>query len=242
MITDIENFIKIIRLKNGKIKIKHDKTNEENIYKLLHDYFHFRKTKIKGKKVYYCRENNKLKKVSLDEIKYTFFRFLVEEDYTNCPNDVSNDDIQEWYLASDSIIKENTLLNKHLKEELNANDTHYLRLQIDPFYKNSYEINQLIAKLKEWRFTKTIDKINTPKGTPLIYYKKVKNNTYIVLRHSNRNKNKIHICEYFDCFLETHQNKQKIGIKEPIYSRNIKLGFDPEYDFYLIEQYINNSK
>jgi len=75
METDINNFVCLVRQKNGQVKIKHDANNESNIYKLLHD-FGFRKSTLDNKKLYYRRQDSKLIFVRLSDIKWAFYDFL----------------------------------------------------------------------------------------------------------------------------------------------------------------------
>jgi hypothetical protein len=129
MTTDINNFITILRQKNGKLKITHDVNNRVNVYKFLRD-IGFRKSKLDNRRVYYRRHNNKLTIVQPYEIKDAFHDFLKRADYTNIPDDVSHEDILEWYYAKVPF-KINGLYDPYLEDTLSEQEIHSLRLQRD---------------------------------------------------------------------------------------------------------------
>ncbi len=115
--TDINNFIIIDRQKNGIVKIKHDTSNEANIYKFLRDHLGFYKLTTSKKKDYYKRENNKSTPACIFQIKGAFRNFIKSEHYTNLPKDISPEDIYEWYISKNPI-KENDLLRHILKGKI----------------------------------------------------------------------------------------------------------------------------
>jgi len=234
MITDINNLVTIVRQKNGKIKIIHDINNEGNIYKLLRD-FGFRKSKLDNVKIYYRKHNNKLSIANPTTIKQTFLDFLERADYTNLPNDVSHDDILEWYYSKKPI-KENGLYDHYLKNILSESEIHTLRLLTNNDYKHKFDIDGLIAKFSELNFTKTVDSISSySSNNPPLYYKYIGNGKYIVFNHWNYDKkNK----DGFDCWLAIYANEEQVGKKKPIDLQKLRLGFQLERDLPLIEQYL----
>lgn len=235
MTKDINNFVTIVRQKNGKIKIRHDIKNEGNIYKLLRD-FGFRKSKLDYKRIYYQRHDNDVKIINPIKIKHAFLDFLKRADYTNLPNDVSHHDILEWYYSK-APIKENGLYNQYLEETLSEQEIHSLRLQTNHNYKHKFHINQLLNKFDELHFSKTVDNINSYSSkNPPLYYKGIGNRKYIVFNHWN------YMSEYtdgFDCWLAIYANENQIGKEKPLELQEIILGFQLERDLPLIEQYLS---
>lgn len=232
---DINNFIDIIRQKNGRLKIKHNITNEGNIYKLLRD-FGFRKSKLDNDRIYFQRLDDNVKAVCLSDIKDAFRRFLEDGDFINLPSDVSNQDILQWYYST-LPIKENGLFDHYLEDTLTESEIHNLRLQTDPAYKHRCEISQLLSKLDELNFSKTIDYISSYKSNnPTLYYKRVSDTEFIVFIHWNANT--IYADE-FDCWLSIYSNEKHIGYEKPLDLKIIRLGFRLDRDFALISQYLN---
>ena len=244
MTTDINNFVCVVRQKNGEIKIKHDLNNETNIYKLLYE-FGFRKSKLDNRKIYYRRQESTLTPVRLYDIKKAFYDFLSNGFYT-CPKDITRIEILNWYLNK-SPIKENGLFNHYLeeKETLLEQEIHHLRLQMDCDYKHNFEVQQILSKLKDWNFKKTIDAKSCITTNAPLYYKRVGNDKYLIFTHWNAgrytDKKKKHYKDGFDCWLAKFENEKHIG-KKKIADEDlstIRLGFDLDRDMSLIEQYLN---
>lgn len=237
MTTDINNFIYFIRQKNGQVKIKHNISNEGNIYKFLRD-LGFRKAKLDNRLIYYRRHNNELTPVHKMDIKHAFLDFLKSAEYSNAPDYVSHNDILNWYYSK-MPIKENGLYDHYLEDNLSEHEIHSLRLRTNDDYKHKFEISQLIAKFDELNFSKTVDTINSySSNNPPLYYKNVGDKKYIVFIHRNYNSKNT---DCFDGWLATYTNEEQIGKKKPIEFQDFRLGFRLDRDFSLIEQFINQS-
>ncbi|MDL2330651.1 hypothetical protein LJC62_01380 [Odoribacter sp. OttesenSCG-928-A06] len=228
MTTDINDYIRIVRQKNGQIRIKHDVTNEGNIYKLLRE-FGFCQFKLDNRTIYYRRQNDELTKVDFNDIKRAFYDFLKEGNYT-CPKDVSRVDILNWYLEK-LPLKKNGLLKHYLEDTLSEQEIHSLRLQIDFDYKHNFEIQQILSKLDEWNFKKTIDTKSSIATNAPLYYKQVDSDKYLIFSHWNADryidKKKKHYRDGFDCWLAKFKNEKDIGKKKIADEdlQDIRLGF-----------------
>ncbi len=235
MTTDINNFIDIVRQKNGRVKIKHNITNEGNIYQLLRD-FGLRKSKLDNKRIYFYRQSDNIQPVKLLDIKDAFREFLERGNFMNLPPDINHHDILEWYYST-LPIKENGLFDHYLEDTLTESEIHSLRLQTDHVYKHRFEISQLISKFDDWKFSKTTDLISSySSDNPPLYYKRIADTKFIVFNHWNANTK---YTDGFDCWIATYSNEKQIGNKKPLELKEIRLGFRLDRDFSLIEQYLN---
>lgn len=235
MTTDITNFIQIIRQKNGHVKIRHGINNQAYIYEYLYN-LGFRQSKLDNKQIYYHRQNQEIKPVNLIQIKNAFHDFLEKEKYTNLPEDITHNDILEWYYSK-SPIKENGLLYQKLKDELSEKEAHEIKLKINFKYKHQFEIDSLLSKFNEWKFSQVFDNIGDSfgKGNPL-YYKSIGNDHYLVFNHYSSNR-KNH--DGFDCWMATFADEKHIGIKKPLSLQEIQLSFRLDSHIHIIEQYLN---
>lgn len=235
MNTDITNFITVVYQKNGITKIKHDRNNETNIYKLLHD-LGYRKSKFDNKRIYFRIVGQDFIPANMMKIKRAFLEFLRCCNYSNCPENVNHNQILNWYHEKNPI-KENGLLDNYLGCTLTTEEEHKLRLKLNPNYKHNFDINTLLAKFDEWKFAKTVDKINSySSDNPPLYHKKLAGNKFLVFNHRNCN-NKYR--DSFDCWIATYNNEKYIGIKKPIELKELRLGFKLERDLSFVEQYLN---
>jgi len=235
MNTDITNFITIVYYKNGTTKVKHDINNEANIYKLLRE-FGYRKSKLDNRKLFFRICDNDLTPVSLTDIKYAFSSFIRDCEYTNCPEEISHNQIFNWYVRTNPI-KENGLFDNYLAHTLTEKEEHMLRLKTNHDFKHKFEINELLTKFEEWSFSKTIDKINSYSSkNPPLYYKKVADNKFLVFNHWNTNTKHT---DGFDCWIATYNNEKQIGLKKPLELKDIRLGFRLERDYSLIQDFLN---
>lgn len=235
MTKDINNFIDIVRQKNGRVKIKHNITNEGNIYKLLRD-FGFRKSKLDNRRIYFRRQADIVTPVNLSDIKDAFREFLKCGDFTNIPTDINHHDILEWYYSTHPI-KENGLFDHYLEDTLTEVETHNFRLATDHDYRHRFEIKQLLSKFDEWAFSKSTDNINSySSNNPPLYYKRIDDRKFLVFNHWNANTK---YTGGFDSWIATYSNEKQIGNKKPLDLQDIRLGFRLDRDYPLIEQYLN---
>lgn len=230
---DINDFITVVRQKNGIIKITHTLSNEGNIYKLLCD-LGFRKAKLDKKYIYFRRENNNVILSSFLEIKDAFRDLLRKYEFTNIPDDIKYDSVLNWYYNRKPI-KENGLLNHYLEDSLTEFESNNLR-QIDK-KTNNRESNteNLLTKFDEWKFKTTIDSIGTFCRNNPLYYKKIEHNKYLIFNHFNL-KNKTN--DGFDSWIATYTSEKHIGEKEPLRIEDIQLSFRLDRDYELIEKYL----
>lgn len=231
---DINDFINIIRQKNGIVKITHDITNEGNIYKLLRD-LGFRKAKLDKKYVYFKRDDINIIPASFQEIKDTFRDMLRKYEFTNIPADIRYDSVLNWY-HNRKPIKENGLFNHYLEDSLTEFESDELRQVNTKTNNRKLNTENLLAEFKEWNFKTTVDTIGTFCINNPLFYKKVRDNKYLVFNHFySENKNN----DGFDSWVATYSNEKHIGKKEPLLIENIRRSFQLDRDFELIEIYLN---
>lgn len=234
MTININDFISFDRLKNGKVKITTDISNEGNLYKYLRQ-LGFCKSKLDGIRIYYRRENSSIKPSSMHDIKHTFLVLLQQADFCNIPTDVSYSDILNWYLDKQPI-KENGLFDHYLADNLSKTEAHNYRLLTNPMYKHKFETQQLLSKFAEWNFNKTIDKVGAfCKSNPL-YFKRIEDKKFLVFNHYNSNSE---TNDGFDSWVATFTDEKQIGIKKPTQIQDIRLSFHLDRDFELIKDYLN---
>jgi len=233
MTKDINNFITIVRQKNGRVKITHDIQNEANIYKLLHE-LGYCKSKLDNKRIYFRRDKANVIPLHLWDIKNAFLVMLKNLEFINIPDDIEYEDILNWYYRQDPI-KDNGLFNHYLSDNLTEPEIHSFRLQTDCIYKHKFEIQQMLLKLEEWKFDKTVDiSSSICKNAPL-YYKKIETNKFLIFSYFN---SKVNTNDGFDCWVATFSNVKHIGIKEPLKLQDIRLSFQLDRDFQLIKDYL----
>lgn len=234
MTKDINDFITIVRQKNGRVKITHDINNEGNIYRLLQE-LGYRKARLDNKRIYFRREGTVLTPVSLRKIKDAFRNLLRNMDFLNLPDDIEYSTILNWYYERQPI-KENGLFDHYLEDELNEREAHDMRLKINVTYKNKFEVDSMLAKFSEWKFCKTTDTVGGfCKDNPL-FYKKIEDTKYLVFNHYN-SEHKTN--GGFDCWIATFTDEKQIGKKKPSDIESIRLSFRLDRDFELILDYIS---
>lgn len=235
MTNDINNFIQVVRYKNGKTKIKHDFEKQANIFKWLKE-CGYRKSKLDNKVIYYLKHDEEVISTSFLEIKAAFLEFLVNANYINLPSDINHHDVLEWY-HSKHPLKENKLTKYILGDNLSESEIHSLRLQTNLSYKHRFQIKRIIIELNNWGFKKTTDKISSYSSIkPPLYYKQINNEEYLIFNHwATETK----YDDGFDCWIGIYQNEKLIGKKEPLEINTVQLGFDLDRDITLIEEFLN---
>ncbi|MCC6583568.1 MAG: hypothetical protein IT271_07685 [Chitinophagales bacterium] len=234
MTYNINDFLSINQLKNGRFRLNHDITNRDNAYKTLH-LLGFRKTRLDKKSIYYKREETVLRPVDIYDLQNAFEDFLQTADFENIPSNMERSELINW-LYDKEPIKKNCFSEGHIWEDLTEKETHELQMLTNATYKKIFETQELISKLKEWNFVKTIDSLGSfCKGNPL-YYKSLGSKKYLVFNHYNS--------EYkdndgFDCWLATFNKDKEIGLKRPTDNQSIQLSFNIDRDFILIKNYLN---
>jgi hypothetical protein len=230
---DINDFVTIVRSKNGRVKINHNGQNQANIYQLLHE-LGFRKSKLENKRIYYRREGEKLIPSSFSNIVDTFFEKLKETEFINIPEDVRFFDILDHFYEKPPI-KENALFTLFLTETLTETEAFNYKLLTDHVFKHKFEVQHLLSKLEEWKFDKTIDIASSITPNAPLYYKKVDEDKYLVFIHYNSKSN---TNDGFDCWIATFAKTGHIGNKKPLALQQVRLSFNLERDFELIKKYI----
>ena len=109
MNTDLLNFISIRRYKKGRRKIFLSDKNEWNIYQFLYD-AGFRMGLKEGQQIFH--RHGRIENIK--DLRHCFLIFLRRKRYTECPEDISQADILNWYEAEDRI-----KMNSKLKYVLN---------------------------------------------------------------------------------------------------------------------------
>ena len=231
---DINDYITISRDKSGKAKITLDSNKEANIYKLLRG-LGYGETKVDNKRIYFLREGTKIIPVNFRTIRDVFLNQFRNFEFTNIPKDIDNTLIPNWFYQKQPI-KKNKLFNHYLTYILTDEEIHNYKLQNDLIYVHKLATQKLLTKFDEWSFSKTINTTEAfGKDNPL-YYKKVGDKKYLVFNHYN---SKDDTNDFFDCWLATFINEKHIGNKMPIEDHEIKLSFNLDTDFHLIEKYLN---
>lgn len=231
---DINDFITIVRQKNGHVKIKHDFNNEANIYKLLHD-LGYGKSKLNNRRIYFRRYDGKIIPVNLINIKDAFEEVLKKAEFSNVPSDIGRSDILNWYYERQPI-KENGLFDHYLNDPLNEVEAHNYLLLTDHTYKRRHQIQQLLSKFEEWAFRKSIDSVGTFCEDNPLYYKPVADNKYLVFNHFKPEDNEN---DGFDSWVATYTEEKHIGNEKPLNVEAVRLCFKIDRDIQLIKKYIN---
>lgn len=232
---DINDYIKLHWYKNGNVKITHDYNNEANIYILLRE-LGYRKTKLDSKRIYFRRIGADIIPVKIFDIKNAFLNVLQNEEFENISDEVRHNSIINWYYQQKPI-KENGLFDHYLEDTLTEEEEHDFRLKTDHVYRNKFEVQQLLLKIDNWGFKKTVEIKGeiSMQGTPL-YYKNLDNIKYLIFSHHIFKGNDHDI---FDCWVATFANEKHIGKTTPLGLQTIRLGFHLDRDFQLIKDYLN---
>lgn len=232
---NINNFIIIDKFKNGRLKISHNGQNQTNIYKLLHE-LGFRKSKLDNKQIYFRRDGEKLIPINFNKIVDAFFDLFNESAFTNIPEDIEFEDIVNHFYENQPI-KENRLFNLVFNDTISELEAHNLRMLIDDDYKHRFETQQLLSKLEELNFIKTIDIGSLICKNAPLFYKKIEANKFLVFVQFN---SKIKTLDGFDCSIATFDKIIHIGTKKPLEHQIICRNFKLDRDFNLVENYLNN--
>ncbi len=230
----LNNFIKVNKLKNGKLKITHDQENERNILKFIYG-LGYRRTKLGSKNIYFRKVENDLLPVSINDIRREFYELLKEFRFCDIPEDIVYTDVLNWYLDKRPL-KENKLLKEYLGAELTEKETHNLRIKTDVSYKHEVEISLTLSKFREWNLKKVIDTKSSICTNAPLYYKNIDVNKYLIFSHFNaESKNNI---DGFDCWIASFKNENQIGKNKPTQIEDICLSFNLSDDLKLINDYI----
>lgn len=232
---DVNEFITLVRSKNGRVKIDHNSTNQANIYQLMHD-LGFRKSKLENKRIYYRRYGEQLIPSNFRKIIDTFFEQLRATEFINIPEDVRFTDIVNHFYEK-SPIKENALFTRFFAETITDTEALNYKLLTDHHFKHKFDVQQLLSKLEEWKFDKTIDLASSITNNAPLYYKKVDGNKFLVFTHYNSKNN---TNDGFDCWIATFAKTGHIGSKKPLTLQTVSLSFNLDRDFELIKNYVNN--
>lgn len=237
MTNDINNFISLDTLKNGRVKISQTVTQKANIYKLLHDLAYCR-VKLNNRSVYVKREAELLIPINRLDIKRAFFNFLDNvADFTNIPDGINRTQIINWFYQKNAV-KENSLYSQYLDDILTEKEVHTLSMLVDQTYKHNFEVNHLLSKFDEWNFSKTVDIVGAFRKDDNLYYKNIGDKKYLVFHHFMEKQ--LNTMDCFECWVATYMNENQIGHVKPTQLRDIRLGFDIDKDFNLIKDYLTN--
>ena len=229
----ITDFIEIKRFKNGKIALKQNLRNEGNIYRQLKE-LGFCRTKINDKCLLYRRVGNEIVPVKKHHLNDAFKDYLKETDFEDLPVELTTNDIINWFYEKDPI-KKNGLFYQILKDQLNAEELHQVKMKTDISYKQIFLNNEMLENFKVWNFKRTIDEKSTIcSGSPL-YYKSIGNEEFLIFSHYNHENVSI---SGFDLWRATFSSEKLIGKKKPKKLNDISLSFNLEKDFKLIKEYI----
>lgn len=233
MTKDINDFITIIRQKNGQVKITHTPNNVCNIYKYIYE-LGYRNSKLGKKRIYFLRNGTNVTPVNFWDIKDDFFERFKKFDFTNIPKDIEYASILNCYYRRQPI-KENEVFKNYPDEILTKAQIHNFMLIRDPFYKHRFEVKELLSKLDEWAFHRTVDTIGAFTTKSPLYFKNVGGQKYLIFTYYNPNHESN---DGFDSWIATFSSQNHIGNKMPLEVEKIQLSFHLERDFHLIKDFI----
>lgn len=232
MFLDVNEFFTITCSKQGVVRVAQDSLQEDKLFLFLRD-MEYRVTRLDAKRTYYQRVNNEVVPVSISTIERELYQFLKSAELINVPECASRDDILSWFFTKRPI-KNNGLLDYYLEEPLTAREIHQLKLKVDPTYRYTYEIQQLLSKLQEWDFKKTVDVAGNFCKDNNLYYKNIREKKYLVFNHFCQGQ-KLH--GGFDAWIAVFTRKKEIGRQEAEDISVLKLNFHLDEDFSLIRPF-----
>ena len=101
----------------------------------------------------------------------------------------------------------------------------------------SQKIKESINQLEQKGFEKTIDSISEYSSNADLYFRRVKNNRFVVFNHYNKTEKEN--LQGFDCWLSTYESKKEIGKIPALNTEAVKLSFDFSKDWELLSDYFN---
>lgn len=90
----------------------------------------------------------------------------------------------------------------------------------------------MLAELKRYGFSETVDSINEYSIEADLYYRSIGGKRYLVFNHYNK-KRKADL-QGFDCWISTYNSENEIGKKKAIQIEDVRLSFQVERDWHLI--------
>jgi hypothetical protein len=156
--------------------------------------------------------------------------FSKNANYSNIPSRIERKDILNWFYRNKAV-KENALYRQYLSANLNEQEIHTLKMQIDLDYRREYKKNAMLEMFKKWNFKMTPDLNGTINVLSSIYYKKIFDNTYLLFTHYDAK-------DGFDSWLATYTDESRIGFQKPTNLEDIRLSFDLDRDMVLIANYL----
>ena len=229
---DINKYITITKQKNGKAKFSFDGNNEANIYNLLYE-LGFRKSKLQNKRIYFQRTGKDLVPVTINDIRTEFNNMLRGFKFKNVPEYIRYSNIINWFFERQTI-KENKLLDQHLKVDLDESETHTLRLKTDTEYKHNYEIENTLLRFKKWGLKETIDSGSGICHVAPLFYKRLSNGEFLIFIYFNSTSKLSN--DGFDCYIASYDDENNVGKTIPNRIAEVKLGFDLKEDLKLVKE------
>ncbi|SEC73187.1 hypothetical protein SAMN05192540_3935 [Maribacter dokdonensis] len=99
------------------------------------------------------------------------------------------------------------------------------------------DINLKIEQLENRSYKKSLDDAGQYLKGSELYFKKISDNNYIVFNHYNKGKKKY--LQGFDCWISTYISENEIGKSKSLSNDLIKLSFDFEEDWQLLNSKID---
>ncbi len=223
----------IVKAKDGRVKVTHDKINESNIYQFLRD-IGYRKSKLGNKRIYFLRQGANIIPVRLQDMKNAFLDMLRRIEFLNIPEFVRDYSVILNWFHQQEPIKENRLFNLYLTDDLTDEEMHQFRLKTECDYRHNFERQQLISKLGQWGFEKTTGTMSEfYKDSPL-YYRPIGDKKYVIFRHYNHKHNDN---DGFDVHIVTFARANNIHCQIPKTEEIPVLSFQIERDVEKIRSY-----
>lgn len=229
----VSNFV-TLRVKRTVTAVCSPK-QQMNIYEWLRDQG-FGQSLLGRKTIFFQSTYDSIKPSSIIAMRYAFLKFLEIYDFEDWPQGVTRHDLLEWCYTTKPP-KRNQFFKLCLFRELSIEEIHQYRMQDDCHYRHRYRMNELIGKLNDWGFKKTVDLKSSFSKDADLYFKKVVDGQYLVFSHYNKNEK--NDCDGFDCWLAPFRSEAQIGKILNSHLRSIALTFNIERDLGRIEQYIS---
>ncbi len=233
MTRDFNDFFTVSRFKNGNFKVSETMKNETNKYELLHS-LGFRKTRVNKKNVFYVRIQQDIIPITTQTLNAKVIQLLLSIEYVNIPFGFGLDSLKDWFFKNPPI-KQNKVCNNFLSEELSVLEELKFQEKNVTILKPNFDTEFLLLKFNEWQFVKTTDVANSICFEQPLYYKKIKQNQFLLFVHYHYPNNKN---DNFECWKATYNNENEIGINSPKTLEEVSFNFSLYKDFPLIQKYV----
>jgi len=231
----ILDLIDLKKMKNGRITISFPAEKKIVFFKSVKD-SGYAYTSLGKEKMFVHALDGKIQKIRFEDIRTAFHSFLKDADYSGLPEGAGYHEVMESYYEK-YLFKDTPALRNYIAAELNEQQTHELLLSTDSDYLRKYQNNLLLEKLKEKKFKRSEDQINSfHENDKALHHKQIGESLFLVLNEMNDPKYDLHM---FDCWICSYRKESDIGKKKPLSIQTVMLNFNWERDFDLIAKHIS---